>query len=83
MSFNAVQREKGEEPTNFVSRVDKIIGTLASLGVPKSPRNPAGDENRNLVTAKFRTRRLPSASKLLSYFRSFYYRRPNPCERKR
>ena len=37
--------EKGEEPIKFFSRVDKIVGTLASLSVPKSE----GDVNRKLV----------------------------------
>ena len=41
----AVHMEKGEEPIKFFSRVDKIVGTLASLGVPKSE----GDVNRKLV----------------------------------
>ena len=35
----------GEEPMQFFSRVNKIVGTLASLGVPKSE----GDVNRKLV----------------------------------
>ena len=34
--FDAVYMEKGEEPMKFFSRVDKILGILASLGVPKS-----------------------------------------------
>ena len=37
--------ERDEEPTKFFSRVDKIAGTLASLGVPKSE----GDVNRILA----------------------------------
>ena len=44
-AFDAVQMEKGEEPMKFFSRVDKIVGTLASLGVPKSE----GEVNRKLV----------------------------------
>ena len=44
-AFDAVQIEKGEEPMKFFSRVDKTVGTLASLGVPKSE----GLVNRKLV----------------------------------
>ena len=44
-AFDAVQMEKGEEPMKFFSRVDKIVGTLALLGVPKSE----GEVNRKLV----------------------------------
>ena len=44
-AFDAVQTEKGEEPMKFFSRADKIVGTLASFGVPKSDE----DVNRKLV----------------------------------
>ena len=44
-AFHAVQIEKVEELMIFFSRVDKIVGTLASLGVPKSE----GDVNRKLA----------------------------------
>ena len=44
-AFEAVRMEKGEEPMKFFSRVDKVVGILASLGVSKSE----GDVNRKLV----------------------------------
>ena len=44
-SFDAVKMEKGEEPMKFFGRVDKIVGILTSLGVPKS----VDDVNRKLV----------------------------------
>ena len=44
-AFDVVHMEKGEEPMKLFSRVDKIVGTLASLGVPKSE----GDVNRRLL----------------------------------
>ena len=31
-AFDDVKMEKGEEPMKLFSRVDKIVGTLASLG---------------------------------------------------
>ncbi|CAM9631591.1 unnamed protein product, partial [Laminaria digitata] len=37
--------ENGEEPMKFFSRVDKVVGVLASLGVEKS----VGGVNRKLV----------------------------------
>ena len=43
-AFDAVKMENGEEPMKFFSRVDKIVGTLSSLGVQKS----VGDVNREL-----------------------------------
>ena len=33
-AFDAVKMEKGEEPMQFLSRVDEIACTFASLGVP-------------------------------------------------
>ena len=42
-AFDVVQMEKGEEPMEFFRRLDKIVSTLASLGVPKSEE----DVNRN------------------------------------
>ena len=44
-AFDVVQMEKGEEPMEFFSRVDKIVGILTSLGVHKS----VGDVNRKLA----------------------------------
>ncbi|CAN0395471.1 unnamed protein product, partial [Laminaria digitata] len=44
-AFDAIRMEKGEEPMKFFSRVDKVVGVLASLGVEKS----VGDVNRKLV----------------------------------
>ena len=40
-----MQMEKCEEPLKFFSRVDEIVSSLASLGVPKSE----GDVNPKLV----------------------------------
>ena len=45
--IDTVNMEKGEEPTKFYSRLDKIASTLTSLGVP----NSEGVVNRNLVRA--------------------------------
>ena len=45
--FDAVKMEKGEEPMKLFSRVDKIGGTLSSLGVQQS----VGDVNWTLVRA--------------------------------
>ena len=42
---DAVQMEKGEEPMKFFSLEDKIVGTLDSLGEPKSE----GDVHRKFV----------------------------------
>ncbi|CAN0405489.1 unnamed protein product, partial [Laminaria digitata] len=44
-AFDAIRMEKGEEPMKFFSRVDKVVGVLASLGVEKS----VGGVNRKLV----------------------------------
>ena len=44
-AFDAVQMEKGEEPMKFFSHEDKIVGTLDSLGEPKSE----GDVHRKFV----------------------------------
>ena len=44
-AFDNVKMGKGEDPMKFFSRVDKIISTLASLGVPKV----GGEMNRKLV----------------------------------
>ena len=35
-AFDAVQMAKGEDPMKFFSRVDKIVSSRASLGMPKS-----------------------------------------------
>ena len=47
-AFDAAQMEKGEERMKFSSRVDKIVGILASLGVQLS----LGDVNRKLVRVR-------------------------------
>ena len=37
-AFDAGQMEKGGEPTKIFCRIDKVVGCLARLGVPKMGR---------------------------------------------
>ena len=47
-AFDAIRMEKGEEPMIFFSRVDKVMGVLASPGVTKSVGNVNGKLERTL-----------------------------------
>ena len=45
MAFDSAKMEKVQEPMKYFSRIDKIVGVLASLGVVK----PVADVNRKII----------------------------------
>ena len=45
VAFDSAKMEKGKEPMKYFSRIDKIFGVLASLGVV----NSVADVNRKII----------------------------------